>query len=251
VFFLGAGAPARTATKANVGAAAWPIQAISDSGRKEKCAFSLVPWRLAVKIQTRFQMKQLSKLEKGGGGLLYQLKITLKWSKPPIWRRVVVRADMTLDRLHEVIQMVMPWTDSHMHHFFAGGAFYGKSDPEFAEMGGETLNEKRYKLADLAPGAKKKFDYEYDFGDGWQHEVIVEKVLPSDAAFRHPTCLAGANACPPDDCGGMGGYYNLLEALAKPKHPEHDDLKEWIGGEWDAALFDLKAANDRLKRLKA
>src|SRR5438093_2192361 len=115
-------------------------------------------------------------------------------------------------------------------------------------MGRETLNEKRYKVADLAPAAKKKFIYEYDFGDGWQHEVVVEKVLPPDPAFKHTTCLAGANACPPDDCGGIPGYYDLLETLENPKHPDHADMKEWIGGEWDAARFDLEGTNRMLKR---
>ena len=117
-------------------------------------------------------------------------------------------------------------------------------------MGSETLNEKRHTVADLAPAAKKKFIYEYDFGDSWEHEVTVEKVLPPDAGFKHPVCLGGANACPPDDCGGMGGYYNLLEALADSKHPEHADLKEWIGGEWHPARFDRDEANNGLKRLK-
>ena len=98
---------------------------------------------------------------------------------------------------------------------------------------------------------KGKFIYEYDFGDSWLHDVVVEKVLPPDPAFKHPACLAGANACPPDDCGGMGGYYNMLEALGNPKHPEHADLEEWIGGEWDAERFDLDEISGKLGRLKA
>jgi hypothetical protein len=198
-----------------------------------------------------FEITMMGLIEHNSGVPLYQLKITLKWSKPPIWRRVLIRADMRLDRLHDVIQLVMPWTNSHLHQFIVGQTFYGRPDPEFADMGSETLNEKRYTVAGLAPAAKKKFIYEYDFGDGWEHELTVEKVLPPDAGFKHPVCLAGANACPPDDCGGMGGYYNLLEALADSKHPEHADLKEWIGGEWDPALFDRDEANDGLKRLKA
>lgn len=186
---------------------------------------------------------------------LYQLKITLKWSKPPIWRRVVVRADMTLDRLHDVIQLAMGWTNSHMHQFIAGRGFrltyYGKPDPGFADMGSEMLNERRFTVAGLAPAPKRKFIYEYDFGDGWQHEVVAEKILTPDARFKHPVCLAGANACPPEDCGGIDGYYNLLEILADPKHPEHEEMQEWIGGEWDAAEFDLNGVNAELKRLKA
>ncbi len=196
-------------------------------------------------------MNLISETETGGGVPLYQLKITLKWSQPAIWRRVVVRADMKLDRLHEVIQIVMPWMNCHMHQFIVGRAFYGKPDPEFADMSSEILNEKKYTVADLAPAAKKKFIYEYDFGDSWQHEVVVEKVLPPDAGFKHPTCLAGANACPPDDCGGIPGYYGLLETLTNPKHPDHAHMKEWIGGKWDAARFDLEGTNKMLKRLKA
>jgi hypothetical protein len=197
------------------------------------------------------RMRRISEIETGGGVPLYQLKITLRWIKPTIWRRVVVRCDMTLDRLHQVIQMVMGWTNSHMHHFNVGDTFYGRPSPELADMGSEELNEKQFKLAEIAPTAKNKFMYEYDFGDGWLHEVVVEKVLPPDPAFKHPICLAGANACPPEDCGGPPGYDNLLEILADPKHPDHAQMAEWIGGKWDASRFDLEAANALLKRLKA
>jgi hypothetical protein len=181
---------------------------------------------------------------------LYQLKITLKWSKPAIWRRVVVRADLPLDRLHALIQLVMPWTNSHMHQFFAGETYYGAPTPE-ADTGMEMLDEEEYTLAELAPAAKTKFIYEYDFGDSWEHEVTVEKVLPPDKGFKHPVCLAGANACPPDDCGGLGGYYDLLKILGNPKHREHDEMEDWIGGKWDAKQFDLEETNRQLKRFKA
>ena len=197
-------------------------------------------------------MNLISEIDPGGGVPLYQLKISLKWSRPAIWRRVKVRANMRLDLLHYVIQSAMPWTNSHLHQFIVGRTFYGTPAPQFAGMGmSDTLDEQRYTLADIAPGAKKKFIYEYDFGDGWQHEIMVEKVLPADAAFKHPVCLAGANACPPDDCGGIPGYYNMLEALANPEHPDHEQLKDWIGGEWDAKRFDLNEINSHLKRLKA
>jgi hypothetical protein len=197
----------------------------------------------------------ISEVPSGGSAPLYQLKITLKWSKPPIWRRVVVRGDMTLDRLHNVIQIAMGWTDSHLHQFVVGSGLartcYGRPDPEFADLGTETLNEKRYTVGDLAPVAKRKFIYEYDFGDSWHHEVVAEKILPADPAFRHPVCLAGAKACPPEDCGGIGGYYNLLGILADPKHPEHEDMKEWIGGELNTEQFSMDDINSIFKRLKA
>jgi hypothetical protein len=186
----------------------------------------------------------------GGGTPLNQLKITLRHSKPPIWRRVVVRADMTLDRLHRVIQTTMGWTDSHLHQYRVGRTCYGIPDREFDDLG-EMLNEKQYSVADLAPKAKQKFIYEYDFGDSWEHEVLVEKVLPPDASCKHPVCLAGANACPPEDCGGIHGYHELLAALADPEHEQHEGMKEWVGGQWDASRFNLEATNARLKRLKA
>ena len=190
-----------------------------------------------------------------GGVPLYQLKVTLKESQPPIWRRVVVRADMTLDGLHDVIQIAMGWTNDHMHQFIVGSrnarTFYGDTRPEFGDLDGEMLDEGCHTVANLAPVAKRKFVYEYDFGDGWRHDVVVEKILPPDAAFKHPVCLAGANACPPEDCGGIHGYYNLLAILADPKHPRHEGMKEWMGGEVKAAEFSLEGINAGLKRLKA
>jgi len=182
---------------------------------------------------------------------LYQLKITLKWSNPPIWRRVVVRSDMPLSRLHGVIQRVMGWTDSHLHQFVAGNTYYGTSDPNMMGFGRETLSEKRYTVAELAPAVKRSFVYEYDFGDDWQHKIVLEKILPPDPKFKHPVCLAGANACPPEDCGGISGYYNLLEILANPGHPEHESMKDWLGYDFDATRFDLEFANGVLGRLKA
>lgn len=162
---------------------------------------------------------------------------------------------MTLERLHDIIQITMGWTDSHLHQFIVGSGFartyYGRPDPEFADMGNKTLNEKCHSVADLAPAAKRKFIYEYDFGDGWQHDVVVEKILPPDSTFMHPVCLGGANACLPEDCGGMGGYYNLLEILTDPKHPEHDDMKEWIGDDLNAEKFNAEDVNRIFKGLKA
>jgi hypothetical protein len=187
----------------------------------------------------------------GGGTPLYRLKITLRDCEPPIWRRIVVRADMKLDRLHRVIQTAMGWSDCHLHQFIAGGVFYGVPDRERDDFGTETLNEKQYTVADLAPMPKKKFIYEYDFGDSWEHEILVEKALPLDAAFKHPVCVAGANACPPEDCGGIPGYYDLLAALADPKHEQHEEMKEWVGGAWDSTRFSLEDANAGLKRIKA
>ncbi|MGI8604437.1 MAG: plasmid pRiA4b ORF-3 family protein [Verrucomicrobiales bacterium] len=200
-------------------------------------------------------MNSIPKVEACGGVPLYQLKVTLEWSKPPIWRRIVVRGDMTLDRLHTVIQTAMGWTNSHLHQFIAGGrnaaTYFGEPDPDFADMGSEMLNETRYTVANLAPAARRKFTYEYDFGESWEHEVVVEKILAPDPAFKHPGCLAGANASPPEDCGGIPGCYNLIEIMADPKHPEHREMKEWLGRGFDSMKFNLPEVNTALKRIKA
>jgi hypothetical protein len=186
---------------------------------------------------------------------LHQLKVTLKWSRPAIWRRVVVPADLTLDRLHHVIQIAMGWTNCHLHQFigdggrFDGGAFRER-DPDFDASDDDAASEEDHTVADLAPRSKSKFVYEYDFGDSWLHDVKVEKVLAPDPAFKHPVCLAGKNACPPEDCGGIGGYYDMLKSLADPKRPEHEEVKEWLGGDWDAARFDVDRINAALKRFK-
>jgi hypothetical protein len=182
---------------------------------------------------------------------LYQLKITLKGSNPPVWRRVVVRSDLPLDLLHGVIQRVMGWTDSHLHQFVAGNTYYGTSNPDMMGFGRQKLSEKHYTVAELAPVVKRSFVYEYDFGDDWQHKIVLEKMLPPDPEFHHPVCLAGANACPPEDCGGIPGYYNLLEILADPRDPEHGRMKERLGYDFDPSRFDLEFANGVLRRLRA
>jgi len=196
--------------------------------------------------------------EHSGGSPLYQLKITLMYSRPLIWRRIVVPATIKLHRLHDVLQCVMPWTDSHLHHFITGEfkkrggqpVYYGMKNLDFADPDDRTLDEKKFNLADLAPAAKSKFYYEYDFGDGWEHEILVEKILPSNPDFKRCVCLDGKNACPPDDCGGIPGYYRMLEVLADPKDPEHESMSEWIGDHWDAAAFDLDGVNAALKKMK-
>jgi len=187
----------------------------------------------------------------GGGISLFQLKITLQDCKPSIWRRVVVRSDMKLDRLHNLIQTAMGWTNSHLHQFVADGVFYGMKGLDLEDEVDETLDEKRHVVNELISKAQDRFIYEYDFGDSWEHEVVLEKILKPDASFKHPVCLAGANACPPEDCGGTWGYADFLKAMANPKHEEHEQMKEWIGGKWDAAKFSLEAVNAKLKRMRA
>lgn len=175
-----------------------------------------------------------------------QLKITLQGLKPPIWRRVVVRADVTLSALHDIVQRAMGWTDAHLHAFEIDGARYGC--PSVDEFADDLLDERRHQLGALV-SPRQRFTYEYDFGDGWRHQIIVEKALVPAPDLRLPTCIAGARACPPEDCGGVHGYVELLEALDDPEHERHDELLEWLGGPIDPEAFTLDDINAALAKL--
>jgi len=176
---------------------------------------------------------------------IYQLKVTLRDSRPPIWRRIQVAGDITLHRLHCILQVVMGWTDSHLHGFIVRNTEYGDPDPE--EDLTPMEDDRSVTLSDVAPREKSKFIYEYDFGDGWEHAVLVEKILPPQKGTRHPVCLAGKRACPPEDCGGIYGYYDLLEAIKNPKHERHNELLEWVGGSYAPEAFDIDETNEALK----
>ena len=174
---------------------------------------------------------------------LYQLKITLKNARPPIWRRVQVLNTTTLGELHGIIQTVMGWTGGHLHQFTILGREYGHPQPEFDF---NVLDESRVKLSQLVAGEKFKFLYEYDFGDGWDHEVLVEKVLPSQPDGQYPVCLAGKRACPPEDCGGVWGYAELLQSIQDASHPDQEEQREWLGEDFDPEAFDLEDVNESL-----
>lgn len=177
---------------------------------------------------------------------LYQVKVTLMGSKPPIWRRLILKDNTRLDQLHTILQVAMGWSNSHLHQYRVGRASYiGVPDPEF-DM--DVQDESRVYLNDVLSMPKDHFVYEYDFGDDWEHKIVLEKILPVDASAS-PLVVKGKMACPPEDCGGIWGYYNLLEIIADPKHEEHDDMLEWIGGEIDPEAFDMEIINQRLGAL--
>ncbi len=183
-------------------------------------------------------------------GEVYQFRIALLDAPRPIWRRIRV-GDDTLDRLHEHIQTAMGWTNSHLHHFIIGGVFYG--DPLLM---GENFGDMDYRdstttlLSDILPrdGQPLQFGYEYDFGDGWQHEVSFEGRPPAAPGERYPLCLEGEGACPPEDVGGVFGFADFLEAIADPDHEDHDELLQWAGGKFDPVAFSPAAATRRMKR---
>jgi hypothetical protein len=177
----------------------------------------------------------------------YQLKITLRGSEPPIWRRVVVPGSITLSKLHDVIQVVMGWTDTHLHEFVVRGVRYGVPDPESPS---EWRNEARVTLNRLLDKKRQKFFYVYDFGDGWEHVIELEEIISDEEALSQPICIGGERACPPEDCGGIYGYYDLLRTIKDPGHPKHDDMVGWLGDEIDPEFFDMDEVNEILSRLK-
>jgi len=181
---------------------------------------------------------------------VYQLKITLLGSQPPIWRRFRVASDMNLAKLHQVIQCVMGWDNSHMHQFKAGKIYYGMTYPDDFDGMPETRDERKTRLQEVVSRPKGKFVYEYDFGDSWEHEVVLEKILPPESGTTYPVCVEGKRACPLEDCGGIWGYADLLDTIEDPNHPEHEDMREWLGGDFDPEKFDVEAVNKKLRRIR-
>ncbi|HHV61071.1 MAG TPA: plasmid pRiA4b ORF-3 family protein [Firmicutes bacterium] len=178
---------------------------------------------------------------------IYQLKVTLKAIKPPIWRRIQVPGNITLAKLHKILQAAMGWEDYHLYEFQIGRVSFGTPDPEF-DMPVE--NARTARLNKVVPEAKTRFQYIYDFGDYWVHDVLVEKILPPEEGVRYPVCTGGKRACPPEDCGGIPGYLGMLETIKNPGDPEYEEILEWLGGTFDPEEFDLEAINNELKRIK-
>jgi len=187
---------------------------------------------------------KLARIKAPAGAL--QLHIELRYLKPKVWRRVLVPETITLARLHLVIQALFQWSGGHLHEFNAGGQRYGAADPDY-DAPGSVQSERTKLMSAITPS--RTIEYVYDFGDYWQHRIKVEKVL-SPSELKLPVCIAGANAAPPDDCGGVPGYEDFVQAMANPKHPEHAQMKEWIGREWDPAEFDIEHINRWLAEFK-
>jgi hypothetical protein len=180
---------------------------------------------------------------------IYQIKISLNHIRPSIWRRFLVPANIYLAQLHDVLQTIMGWSDYHLHQFIIQGKNYGDpQDDEFGELG--MISERYVRLKQVVPTAGERFEYDYDFGDSWHHTLVVEQILPPDPRMRHPVCLEGKRACPPEDVGGIGGYANFLEAIRHPRHEEHAEYLEWVGGSFDPEMIDLDEINRRLRKLK-
>ncbi len=193
--------------------------------------------------------KRSAKSKKAGAAValreIYQIKVSLMDIDPPVWRRILVPGSIRLDAFHTVLQIVMGWTDTHLHGFIDGDMHYGIPDGDSPD---DEKDERRYRLNQLMKQGKKSIIYEYDFGDGWEHRIVLEKILPFDGKMEVPQCLDGQRACPPEDCGGPPGYEDFLDAITDPSNPEHDSMLDWVGGEFDPELFDLKEVNELLKK---
>jgi hypothetical protein len=184
-------------------------------------------------------------------GKAYQIKVTLLGTRPPIWRRLLVPADLTLEQLHPILQTAMGWTNSHLHEFRHGQTTYGRRDPWLDDFGmNDVRSEGSVRLSSVLGRAGAKIKYTYDFGDGWEHQIVVEKTLPIDPEDTYPRCLGGRRQCPPEDCGGIGGFYDLLGKLSDPNHEEYEEMLEWIGGGFDPDAFSVDDVNEALRPRK-
>ena len=183
-------------------------------------------------------------------GTLFQFKITLLGSEPAIWRRIQIE-DCTLDKLHEHIQTAMGWTNSHLHQFEINSERYG--DPELIDDGFddfECVDSTTTMVSEIVPksGRRFAFKYEYDFGDGWEHEVLFEGCPSPEKGKKYPICLEGERACPPEDIGGVWSYAEFLEAITDPQHEEHESFLESCGGSFSPDVFDPATATRQMKK---
>lgn len=191
---------------------------------------------------------------------IYQLNITIKNISPPIWRRILIPGNATFRELHEAIQLALGWGDGHLHSFAtkkrAGMYIEGEiTDLRTFEAGApweeKPADERKVRLKQRLSKHGQRIAYTYDFGDSWEHEILLEKIVEPEKGIEYPICTGGKRACPPEDCGGLGGYDRLLAILADPKHKEHEEMLEWLGlenaDEFDPEEFDVDTTNELLR----
>jgi predicted XRE-type DNA-binding protein len=197
--------------------------------------------------QQRRQVMAKSTQSRSAPSRVYQIKVTLTGSEPPIWRRLVVPGSISLAALHRILQISMGWDDDHLHAFQAAKR-RARRWPEPGEL--DLDDEERVHLDQVLAREKSVMVYMYDFGDSWEHDIVVEKILASSDGVGVPSCIGGERACPPEDSGGVWGYDNLLAAIRDSTHPEHKMMLDWVGDEFDPERFDIDAVNARLGATK-
>jgi len=193
-------------------------------------------------LKKKWQIKEIKMANN-----IYQIQVALKNFRPKIWRRLLIPSGVLLLDLHEIIQTSMGWTNSYLHQFIKNKTYYMAKmeyDDFWDEMG--NVDYKAIKISDLLKKEKEKIIYEYDFGDGWEHDIILEKILPIDHKIDYPICLKGKMNCPPEDCGGIWGYSEMLEILKQPDHEEYETYIEWLGNGFNPEYFDIDKVNKLL-----
>lgn len=183
---------------------------------------------------------------KDGPAPVYQLKVGIRGAKPPIWRRLLVPGDTELTELHRMIQAAFGWDGTHLHVFETEYGSFGREDPELGHTSDASAT-----LEQVVSQVKDKFTYTYDFGDDWEHQILVEKIEPADPSMTYPVCTGGRRAAPPDDCGGIWGYHELVEVMADPSHPDHQERLAWLGLDdaagFQPARFDAEEISELLR----
>ena len=178
-----------------------------------------------------------------------RLRIQLNEVDPVVWRRLLVPGRVRLAKLGQMLLAAMGWNNSHLHAFRVGDTSYGMQDDDDDDFPDDEIDEQSVTvlqaLRELQP-----FTFDYDFGDGWEHDVVIEELIHSDAGLKFAVCLDGERACPPDDVGGPGGYVAFLEAIADPDHEDHDNFLEWVGGSFNPGEFDVANANALLQKVR-
>jgi hypothetical protein len=183
---------------------------------------------------------------------IIQLKITLDETKPAIWRRVQVEKQTTFFELHHIIQIAFGWKNYHLYEFTVDGHKLGAPEDYMTNvplLEEGVIDAREITLDSLVVQLSESFKYQYDFGDNWKHEIVVEKFLPKSNRIRYPKCTAGKLNCPPEDCGGIPGFYNLLNIISNRKHPEHRETFIWLGGKYKPELFEKELVNKELASL--
>ena len=181
--------------------------------------------------------------------MIYRIYFQLEVIEPPIWRRVELSSQSTLDQLHGILQIAMGWEDYHLHEFTVDGMRYGLPDPDGDES--EIVADKTVCLADVlrAPGAE--MSYLYDFGDDWLITIRLEAVVEEEPGAQYPRVVEGARSGPPDDCGGPFGYADFLDVLVSPKHKRFKEMSKWVGPNFNAEYFSVEKMNARLRKNKS
>jgi hypothetical protein len=180
----------------------------------------------------------------------YVLRVSIKGTKPSIWRELSVPAACTLGELHAILQIAFGWENDHLHSFTVNSVEYGMTGMDF-DYGGDMADEDDVCLYDLNLQAKQKFSYLYDFGDSWEHEIRVSKIIPPEDAkwdLTRPRCLGGQRAGPLEDSGGVWGYESMLAILKDPNHKEYEAIHEWAG-DFDPEYVSLEKINAHLKQV--